>query len=834
MVASSTAPVQIARTSHGSPLLRPLFRRCRIGAVAAALVFSIAGSMPASGSEGDILGADAAAAAIEEYRARIPDMMAEQGIPGLAVALVDADQVLWVEGFGHLDGPDSPEVTPETIFSIQSMSKLFTATAVMQAVADGQLSLDEPITTYLPEFTVHSAFEEHPERKITLRTLLSHTAGFTMEAPVGNNNELDPGEFDAHVGSISNTWLRFPVGGGYAYSNLGIDVAGYILETIERKPFPEVMRDSLLDPLGMSRSTFDRSAIRLADNRAVGHADPFPAPPLFEPMTAAGGMYSSATDLARFLRFQLNDGSIDGMTVLDANWMEEMRVVPAPHAGAPAGYALGVTRHRWNRWLQAPDLFNHGGGGYGFLSDIWWAPQLGIGIAVLTNSQDHHLQGDLALSILGDLVAAPGPYHDRLLGLPDRVSAMEPSSSFQPPVDLADLVESSAIDPTGDEAERWSPAVGAYGAPSWGVIDPSAPAARFWMEGGVPYFEANEDGTLERFRLVEVAPGVFLAENGETLDLSGPVPTWRSIRMVRLTGGLAPWQWAILVTAAVLAAAWLIAAAVRALGRSRSRSGATPIPAASRLWPRVSATVATFLALVTLMTLSPDCVDARTRRLRFPGLAPAAAGRATRDAPATGLDRSGRLDGGFSGCGMAQTLVAETGDERVRSAGCCGTDGCRPARRVAPHRVGPGLDPPAVFSPRTSFVSIGVGRAPRPGTSRTDTKRSRLIRRPGARIIGLDEVCGSLTPGKQADIVILDCNDPNLLPLSNAYGAAVMGADVSNVKAVIASGVIRKWGHSLVGVKMLGVQGMLEASRDYLAERVGFEMDLFADYPQIG
>ncbi len=321
-------------------------------------------------------------------------------------------------------------------------------------------------------------------------------------------------------------------------------------------------------------------------------------------MTAAGGMYSSATDLARFLRFQLNDGSIDGMAVLDPQSMEEMRVVPAPYAGAPAGYALGVTRHRWNRWRQAPDLFNHGGGGYGFLSDIWWAPQLGIGIAVLTNSEDHQLQGDLALSILGDLLAAPGPYHDRLLGLPDRVSAQEPSGSFQPPADLAALVESTAMDPTGDEAERWFPAVGAYGAPSWGVIDPTAPAARFWMEGGAPYFEANEDGTLERFRLVEVAPGVFLAENGETLDLSGPVPTWRSIRMVRLTGGPAPWQWAILVTAAVLAAAWLIAAAVRALRRSRSRSGATPVPAASQLWPRISATVATFLALITLTTVA--------------------------------------------------------------------------------------------------------------------------------------------------------------------------------------------------------------------------------------
>ena len=209
----------------------------------------------------------------------------------------------------------------DTIFSVQSMSKLFTATAVMQAVAAGRLDLDEPITTYLPGFTVQSAFEEHPERKITLRMLLSHTAGFTHEAPIGNNNELDPGDFDAHVRSISQTWLRFPVGTGYAYSNLGIDLAGFVLERVEGKPFPEVARESLLEPLGMGRSTFDRAAIRASGNRAVGHVEPYPEPPLYEPMTAAGGLYASARDLARFLRFQLNDGSIDGRVVLDRKWL---------------------------------------------------------------------------------------------------------------------------------------------------------------------------------------------------------------------------------------------------------------------------------------------------------------------------------------------------------------------------------------------------------------------------------------------------------------------------------------------------------------------------------
>ncbi len=103
-----------------------------------------------------------------------------------------------------------------------------------------------------------------------------------------------------------------------------------------------------------------------------------PRLPLYEPMTAAGGLYASVSDLARFLSFQLSDGSIDGRAVLDPVLIDEMRTVPAPHEGAPAGYALGVVRHRWFAGRNA-DLFDHGGGGFGFLSDLWWAPQLGSG-----------------------------------------------------------------------------------------------------------------------------------------------------------------------------------------------------------------------------------------------------------------------------------------------------------------------------------------------------------------------------------------------------------------------------------------------------------------------
>ena len=584
--------------------------------VVVAVAFALGTSMGPLDSTPRAVAANPAATVIAKYRARIPALMAEQGVPGLAVALVGRDRVLWVEGFGHVDRGGSAPVSADTIFSVQSMSKLFTATAVMQAVAAGRVDLDAPITTYLPGFTVHSAFEKHPERRITLRMLLSHTAGFAQEAPLGNNYDLDPGDFNAHVRTISDTWLRFPVGSGYAYSNLGIDLAGYILQRVEGKPFAAVMHDSLLEPLGMDHSSFDRAVIRATADRAVGHVHPYREPPVDVPMTAAGGLFSSAADLARFLRFELNGGSIDGRVVLAPKWLHEMETVPPPRAGAPAGYALGLVRHRWNHWAQAPDLFEHGGGGFGFLADLWWAPQLGVGVAVLTNSDDHQLQNTLALSILTDLVGEPGVYQDRLLALPSRSSAGDPDGLFVPPAGLANLVANTAMPPTGDRATRWAAYSGTYRRPVWGYLDPTISPDRFVVDAGVPYFEAKDPETesLVRHRLAEVEPGLFLADNGETLDLRGTVPTWRNLRLVPVSGGPSQWQWAILGAAALVALTWLVAALARSIRRSDgSRSS-------SRRTPRVTALVASTTALLMLATVAllawiPGLVDTAA----FPG-----------------------------------------------------------------------------------------------------------------------------------------------------------------------------------------------------------------------
>jgi CubicO group peptidase (beta-lactamase class C family) len=593
---------------------RAPYRPWRGLAVIAFALGLVASLLPVGQASAAAPGDDAVANMIATYRERIPELMTEQDVPGLAVAVVDRDRVLWAEGFGDRDDQGDP-VTPDTIFGLQSLSKLFTATAVMQAAEAGRLDLDEPITTYLPGFTVHSAFEAHPERRITLRMLLSHTAGFTHEASVGNSNELDPGTFDEHVHSISDTWLRFPVGSGFAYSNLGIDLAGYILERVEGRPFADLMRDSLLGPLRMDRSTFDRAEILADDNRAVPHVDYYPDPPLYEPVTAAGGLYSSADDLARFLRFELGEGILGGRTVLGPDSMREMRTIPPPFAGEQAGYALGVSRTRWNMWDQRPDLFNHGGGGSGFMSDLWWAPQLGVGVAVLTNSDDHDLQMNLALSILRDLVLEPGIYHDRLVSLRPRPPVLEPEW-LRLPAGMADLVAGAAMPPAADQADRWAGYVGAYRAPDWNVLDPFDPPERFLLDNGIPYLETqqvDETASPVRHRLVEVSSGVFLADNGETLDLSGSGPRWRGFRLVRVAEGPAPWQSVVLGTAALAAAAWLVAAAIRVV-RRRTRRISYQRPCWPRGWRRVTATAAALTAVLilanaALLIWAPGLVD---------------------------------------------------------------------------------------------------------------------------------------------------------------------------------------------------------------------------------
>jgi CubicO group peptidase (beta-lactamase class C family) len=338
-------------------------------------------------------------AIISDFRASLPKLMREQKVPGLALAVVDDRETLWMEGFGYTADDHKLAVTPDTLFSIQSASKNFTAAAVLVAVQDGLLDLDTPITKYLPGFTVNSRFEAHPERKITLRMLLSHRAGFTHEAPVGNCCDGDSTSFEQHVRSISQTWLRFPVGQRYSYSNLGVDLAGYILQVKSGMPFHRYAKQKLLDPIGMAASSFDMDLIRRSAQRAVGH-DSIP-PPVEVPMIPAGGLYTNAREWARYVQFHLRGGKIDGAPLIRGNLLRQMYEIPSPLPHQSSGYGLGLGIGKFGT-----TRLNHSGSGFGFASVMTWYPDYGLGIVLLTNSDGHSLYSTLPGKILDRFIVA--------------------------------------------------------------------------------------------------------------------------------------------------------------------------------------------------------------------------------------------------------------------------------------------------------------------------------------------------------------------------------------------------------------------------------------------
>ena len=539
---------------------------------------------------------------VQKYRELIPQLMAEQDLPGLAIAVVDDTGVLWTEGFGFTDNDHKTAITPDTIFSVQSTSKAFTATAVMLAVQDGLLDLDVPITTYLPDFTVHSIFEEHPERRITLRMLLSHTAGFTQEAPRGNNFDLEPVSFEDHVKTISDTWLRFPVGTGYAYSNLGISLAGDILQEVSGQRFPSYVEEKLLLPLGMVNSSFDMDQIQLNPNRAIGHSKPLPKVPLEIPIIPEGGLYSSANDMAKFIQFQLHRGSVNGQSLLSTALLYEMYTVPPPAQGSPEGYALGVARTQWHRGREAV-LFSHGGGGFGFLSDLWWLPELKIGIAVLTNSTTHSLQGALALDILNDFVHDPNKvYYSRLMALPVRTPIADGDGQYRPPVGLAQAINQHELQPSDQDQLRWKEYEGIYSAECWGVLDPSNNSGRVYVQGSHLYLTLKTGETADELILAEVSPGLFFAKNGEALDFRGAVPTWRNIKLTKVGTGPSIWQQIILAVCGLVFGSGLLFFPVRGLIR-RIRRTEPPARSSSR-WAILTSSLVTLTSLFGLLSLS--------------------------------------------------------------------------------------------------------------------------------------------------------------------------------------------------------------------------------------
>jgi CubicO group peptidase (beta-lactamase class C family) len=355
-----------------------------------------------------------------DLQTSIPEKMKEHHIPGLSVALIDGQDTIWSEGFGTTELNSGQPVTADTPFSLQSISKTYTATGFMLAVSKGLVKLDDPLKKFYPDFRVNSRFGLDQADQITFRHLLSHWAGFTHEAPLGGNYDDRPCTFEEHIRSISDSWLMSPVGWRYSYSNLGIDLAGYVLHLISGKSFPEYIADELLKPLGMEHSGFDQKNRMDHFACARGHIGDSTTPPLIIPMIPSGGLFASARDMAKFVSFHLAGGVVNDRRLANAEILNEMYTPQFKVDGQVGGYGLGIgSVPRFGS-----SLLHHGGGGYGYLTYQAWLPEFKLGIVILTNQMSHpQIQVSLGQEILKQMITEKfGSVHEeaasRFISLP--------------------------------------------------------------------------------------------------------------------------------------------------------------------------------------------------------------------------------------------------------------------------------------------------------------------------------------------------------------------------------------------------------------------------------
>jgi CubicO group peptidase (beta-lactamase class C family) len=334
-------------------------------------------------------------------------------IPGAVVVFVKDGEVFLAKGYGFADLENQKPVDPaQTLFRAGSVSKLFTATAIMQLAEQGRLNLDDPVNQYLQDFQL----EDNYPAPVTIANLLTHTGGF--DEKLTGMGTWDPAEL-IPLGEYlaANMPPRvMPPGDQISYSNHGYALAGYLVEEISGLPFAQYVDENIFQPLGMNRSSFEEPMpARLAPDMAIGYVygigtyQPVPLDHLN--VAPAGSLYATGTDMARFMIAHLQNGRHQETRILEENTAQEMHRQQFTHHPQLAGWAYGFYEHVEN----GQRAIAHGGDITGFSSLLFLLPDENMGFFVSFNTSVSPLagggdpRGELVSQFLDHYYPAPEP-----------------------------------------------------------------------------------------------------------------------------------------------------------------------------------------------------------------------------------------------------------------------------------------------------------------------------------------------------------------------------------------------------------------------------------------
>lgn len=350
-----------------------------VAAAASLLGCASAPTRPPSIARGDY---DAA----KEYVTRlIQHRMKAHSLAALSIVLVDDQEVIWAEGFGHADKERNIRATAETAYRVGSISKLLTATAAMQLVEQGRMGIDKPLQNYLPRFSVKTRFPD--AAPVTPRHLMTHHSGLPGDLIRGMWNP-SPESFTGVVEKIRDEYTAYPPGYVWAYSNVGVTLLGHAIQNVYGEDFAAGMARHVLRPLGMHDASFSPRPEGARMARAYRDGVASDDPPLRD--VPAGGLNASAADLGRFLQMIFADGKSGAQQILRPETVAEMLRPQNTGIVLDGSFKVGLA------WMlgglgeidirNAGPVAHHGGATLVHNSQLIALPDHKLGVVVLANA----------------------------------------------------------------------------------------------------------------------------------------------------------------------------------------------------------------------------------------------------------------------------------------------------------------------------------------------------------------------------------------------------------------------------------------------------------------
>jgi CubicO group peptidase (beta-lactamase class C family) len=325
--------------------------------------------------------------------------MTEQHIPGAVFVLVKDGKIFFSKGYGYADLENKIPVVPDkTLFRVGSLSKLLTTTAVMQLAEQGKLKLDDDVNKYLKRFQIKKTYPQ----PVTFAHLLTHTHGFDsgwgIKAFVRSKSEMTP------LGDYLAKRLPpriLPPGEVFLYSDVGMTLAGYLVEVISGVPFAQYIQQNILQPLDMRRSSFFQPLPpQLAPDLAVGYRytngtyqrRPF----AFNNNVPGSAFMATATDMAHFAIAQLQNGRYGEARILNEATAKEMHRQQFAHHPGMVGSAYGFSES----WENNQKAIEHGGRLNGYTTRLYLLPDQNLGLFVSCNNNPSSLPRELVTEFL--------------------------------------------------------------------------------------------------------------------------------------------------------------------------------------------------------------------------------------------------------------------------------------------------------------------------------------------------------------------------------------------------------------------------------------------------